>query len=59
MGAGVYGLAPSDGIDLAPPGYSGVSEIPFDFTFDLGLRADTTIGVLEFGFSGLLGFFVL
>jgi hypothetical protein len=30
-----------------------------DLTFDLGLRADTQIGVFQLGFSNLLGFVAL
>ncbi|MCA9603730.1 MAG: BamA/TamA family outer membrane protein, partial [Myxococcales bacterium] len=59
LGWGLYGLAPSDVLSTGVRGYEGFSSLPIDMTFDFGLRLDTTIGVFEFGFSSMLGFFVL
>ncbi|MBX3226851.1 MAG: BamA/TamA family outer membrane protein [Labilithrix sp.] len=55
-GAGFYAVANKrDLIDHAR-GYSGIQTIPFDFTFNLGLRADTAIGGLALGIANYLGF---
>ncbi|MDH5490429.1 MAG: BamA/TamA family outer membrane protein [Myxococcales bacterium] len=59
VSAGVYALADLRDLRLGIPGYQGFSRIPFDLTFDLGLRADTAIGVFQFGFSNILGFIEL
>lgn len=56
FGAGVYALADRDDLRVAVPGYEGLSVIPIDFTFDVGVRADTSVGVFQLGFSTLLGF---
>lgn len=53
---GVYALADQRDIVAAIPGYSGASAIPIDLTFDVGLRADTDIGLIQFGFSNIIGF---
>ena len=37
-------------------GYSGIQQVPFDFTFNLGLRADTAAGGLSIGIANFLGF---
>ena len=55
-GVGLYALADRTDLRVAIPGYEGASQIPVDLTFDLGVRADTTIGVFQLGFSSLLGF---
>ncbi len=54
--AGVYMLADLQDVRVSVPGYQGLSKVPVDFTFDVGLRADTSIGVFQFGFSTILGF---
>jgi outer membrane protein insertion porin family len=54
--AGLYVLMDLDDLRLAIPGYSGLARVPFDLTFDVGLRFDTVVGVFEVGFSTLLGF---
>ena len=56
FGVGLYALADRTDLRVAIPGYEGASQIPVDLTFDLGVRADTTIGVFQLGFSSLLGF---
>jgi len=53
---GVYALANRDDVRIAIPGYEGAERLPVDLTFDIGLRADTSIGVFNFGFSTLIGF---
>jgi outer membrane protein insertion porin family len=53
---GLYSLASWEDLRYAIRGYEGVARIPLDLTFDLGLRADTSVGVFTFGFSTLVGF---
>jgi outer membrane protein insertion porin family len=53
---GLLLLADPDDLRIAVSGYSGVSAVPLDLTFDLGFIAETTIGVFQLGFSNLLGF---
>ena len=53
---GLYGLADPLDFRVAVPGFDGFSRVPVDLTFDLGVVAETTIGVFQFGFSNLLGF---
>ncbi|MEM9193048.1 MAG: BamA/TamA family outer membrane protein [Myxococcota bacterium] len=53
---GLYALAQQEDISVGIPGYDGVSRFPIDFTFDVGIRADTSVGVFQLGFSNLLGF---
>lgn len=53
---GVYALANREDVRLAIPGYDGASRVPVDLTFDLGVRADTSVGVFSFGISTLVGF---
>ena len=53
---GVYALFSQGQLGLAIPGYQGLSRIPLDLTFDIGLRADTDYGVFQFGLSSVLGF---
>jgi hypothetical protein len=56
LNVGLYGLADPLDFRVAVPGYDGFSRLPVDLTFDLGVVAETTIGVFQFGFSNLLGF---
>jgi outer membrane protein insertion porin family len=51
---GLYSLARLEDVRLAIPGYDGAARFPLDLTFDLGVHADTTIGVFQFGFSSLV-----
>jgi len=53
---GVFSLASWEDLRYAIRGYEGISRIPLDLTFDLGFRADTSVGVFTFGFSTLVGF---
>ncbi len=51
---GMYALARREDVRIAIRGYEGWARIPVDLTFDLGVRADTTVGVFDFGFSSLV-----
>ena len=53
---GVYSLSDLRDPKLGIPGYNRGSRVPIDLTFDLGFRFDTSVGVLQVGFSNLLGF---
>jgi outer membrane protein assembly factor BamA len=55
-GAGLFLLADRTALRTSLPGYDGLSRIPVDLTFDLGIQADTVIGVFKVGFSSLIGF---
>ena len=55
-GAGLFFLADRNALRLTLPGYEGLERVPVDLTFDLGVQADTAIGVFKFGFSSLIGF---
>jgi len=55
-GAGVFLLADRTALRTSLPGYEGLSRIPVDLTFDLGVQADTVIGLFKVGFSTLIGF---
>ena len=51
---GVYALARLEDVRIAIPGYEGAARVPVDLTFDLGVNADTAIGLFQFGFSSLV-----
>ena len=55
-GAGVFLLAERDALRTGLPGYEGFERWPLDLTFDLGVQADTAIGVFRIGFSSFIGF---
>jgi hypothetical protein len=55
-GAGVFMLARRSDLRVAIAGYHGLARFPIDLTFDLGVQADTDIGLLKLGFSSLIGF---
>ena len=55
-GAGVFMLTRRDDLRVAIAGYHGLARVPIDLTFDLGVQADTDIGLLKLGFSSLIGF---
>lgn len=57
--AGLYAVADAADLRLPARGYTGLRRIPFDLTFNLGLRADTAIGAMTFGASTLVGFLPL
>lgn len=54
--AGFYAVA--NGRDVTQParGYSGMARFPVDFTFNVGLRADTAAGGVAIGIANLIGF---
>jgi len=53
---GLYLLADPRDLQVAVPGFQGISKVPFDMSFDVGFRLDTSIGVFQVGFSNILGF---
>lgn len=55
-GAGVFLLADREALRTGLPGYRGLERLPLDLTFDLGVQADTAIGVFRIGFSSFIGF---
>jgi outer membrane protein assembly factor BamA len=55
-GAGIFMLASRSDLRVSISGYKGWSRLPVDLTFDLGLQADTELGVFRLGFSSLIGF---
>jgi outer membrane protein insertion porin family len=55
-GAGIFLLASRGDFRVSISGYEGLSRLPVDLTFDLGLQADTELGVFRLGFSSLIGF---
>jgi len=55
-GAGIFLLAERNALKVGMPGYSGFERVPVDITFDVGVQADTSIGLFKLGFSSLIGF---
>ncbi len=55
-GAGLFLLAERDALRTGVQGYEGFARIPLDLTFDLGVQADTSVGLFKLGFSSLIGF---
>jgi outer membrane protein assembly factor BamA len=56
LGAGVFLLSRRKDLRIAIAGYHGLARVPIDLTFDLGVQADTEIGLFKLGFSSLIGF---
>ena len=56
IGVGVFMLTRREDLRVAISGYSGIARVPIDLTFDLGVQADTEIGLFKLGFSSLIGF---
>jgi hypothetical protein len=56
VGGGVFLLTARDDLRVAISGYHGLGRVPIDLTFDLGIQADTDIGLFKLGFSSLIGF---
>lgn len=54
--AGLYGVAGLRDITQPARGYDGAAKVPIDFTFNLGLRASTSVGGFSFALSTLIGF---
>ena len=55
-GIGLYSVANTRDLTAHARGYDGIQTVPFDFTFNLGLRADTAAGGLQLGIANFLGF---
>jgi outer membrane protein assembly factor BamA len=56
VGAGVFMLAEREALRTGIEGYEGFERVPIDLTFDIGVQADTTIGLFKLGFSSFIGF---
>ncbi|MEM1414386.1 MAG: BamA/TamA family outer membrane protein, partial [Myxococcota bacterium] len=56
LNVGVVTLANRAELSLGVPGFDGASQVPVDLTFDVGFRLDTAVGVVQLGFSTVLGF---
>lgn len=56
---GLYAVADERDITQPAAGYTGLRQVPFDLTFNLGLRADTILGKMTLGVSTLVGFLPL
>jgi hypothetical protein len=56
FGAGIFFLAEREALRVGLPGYEGLERVPVDVTFDLGVQADTAMGLFRVGFSSLIGF---
>lgn len=54
--AGFYLVAGQEDVTNPARGYNGIQQVPFDFTFNLGLRLDTALGGLSLSFANFLGF---
>lgn len=54
--AGVYGVANERDLNRPARGYSGLSTVPIDLTFNLGFRADTAAGGISIGIANYIGF---
>ncbi|MEO0325297.1 MAG: BamA/TamA family outer membrane protein [Myxococcota bacterium] len=59
LNVGVLTLANRAELRLGVPGFNGISQVPVDLTFDVGFRFDTPLGVVQLGFSTVLGFIEL
>lgn len=55
-GAGLFFLAERDALRAGIEGYEGFAAVPIDVTFDLGVQADTSLGLFKLGFSSFIGF---
>ncbi len=53
---GLYAVATSQDLQTRARGYSGPQSVPFDLTFNFGLRADTAAGGISLGIANFLGF---
>jgi outer membrane protein insertion porin family len=52
---GLYAVATRREISDPAAGYEGLARLPFDLTYNLGLRIDTNVGLATFAFSNFLG----
>jgi outer membrane protein assembly factor BamA len=55
-GAGFYAIANTRDLTDHARGYEGIQTVPFDFTFNLGLKMDTAAGGISLGIANFLGF---
>lgn len=55
-GVGLYAVANQRDLVSHARGYDGAQTVPFDFTFNLGLRMDTAAGGIALGIANFLGF---
>jgi outer membrane protein assembly factor BamA len=55
-GVGLYAVANQRDLVSHARGYDGAQTVPFDFTFNLGLKLDTAAGGLSLGIANFLGF---
>jgi outer membrane protein insertion porin family len=55
-GVGLFLLGDRSVMRMGLPGYHGLERLPVDLTFDLGVQAETSVGVFKVGFSSLIGF---
>ncbi len=53
---GLYLVANERDFKAVARGYAGLSKVPFDLTFNVGLRVDTVAGGFSFGLANFLGF---
>jgi len=53
---GLYSVCSQEDIVDPPRGYTGLSVIPVDLTFNAGLRIDTQAGAFVLGIANLVGF---
>jgi outer membrane protein assembly factor BamA len=53
---GFYAVADERDIRSPARGYAGLAKVPFDLTFNFGLRADTAAGGVSFGIANFIGF---
>lgn len=53
---GVYAVANARDITQPARGYAGLSKVPIDLTFNLGLRAYTAAGGFSLGIANFIGF---
>ncbi|MEM9692586.1 MAG: BamA/TamA family outer membrane protein [Myxococcota bacterium] len=52
---GLYGVANERDFRDPPSGYNGLSRVPVDLTYNLGLRVETYLGGFSVAFSNLFG----
>jgi len=55
-GAGLFVLTDREALRTGIEGYDGFAVMPLDLTFDLGVQADTSIGLFKVGVSSFIAF---
>src|SRR5262249_19749855 len=53
---GFYAVATNIDLQRRARGYDGIQSVPFDWTFNFGIRADTAMGGIALSVSNFLGF---